>query len=78
MEYDSALHEVRVTFSFPKGVVEVHRQRPYDLDTSTPLLGESGLRVAQAYSDLERHEYVRGSERVVCVARRGHDCMAFN
>lgn len=78
MEYDPTLHEVRVTFSFPGGVVEVHRQRPYDLETLSPLLGESGLRVAEAYSDLEGHEYIPGSERVVCVARHGHDCMASN
>jgi len=78
LEYDSAAREARVTFRFARGVVEVHRQRPYDLATLQPLLSEAGLSVTEAYSDPEGHEYDAASERVLCVVRWARDCMASN
>lgn len=72
MDYDRGTREVRIVFSFADGSVEVHRQRPYDLDELSFNLAEAGLGVVECYSNPERDDVDPSIGRVLCVARKVH------
>ena len=72
MDYDRGTREVRIVFRFADGSVEVHRQRPYDLDELSSNLAEAGLGIVESYSNPERDEVVPSIGRVVCSARSVH------
>ena len=72
MDYDRGTREVRIIFRFADGSMEVHRQRPYDLDELDFDLAEAGLRIVGSYANPEQNEVVPSIGRVVCIARSAH------
>lgn len=71
-DYDREAREVRIVFRFADGSVEVHRQRPYDLDELSSNLAAAGLNIVERYSNPEQDEFVPCVGRVVCIARSMH------
>jgi len=72
MEYDRGTRDVRIRFRFSDGSVEVHRQRPYDLDELSSSLADAGLEILETYSTPEQDEVDASIGRVVCVAGNAH------
>lgn len=70
LSYDSAKREATTIFEFSDGVVEVHRQRPYDLAELKPILAEAGFSILHVYSGFDKKPYNTESERLICIAER--------
>ena len=68
--YDSMRNEATITFSFPDGTYEIHKQRPYDYDELAPLLRIAGLDVIDLFSWFHRIPYTSNTAKLFCVAER--------
>ena len=68
--YDPVKKEATITFEFPDGSKEIHRQRPYDLSDLSPVLAESGFRVIETWSWFDRRPYDGQSARLFCLAKK--------
>jgi hypothetical protein len=70
LSYDSVKREATTIFEFSDGVVEVHRQHPYDLAELEPILAEAGFKILHVYSGFDKKPYNSESERLICIAGR--------
>jgi len=70
ISYDPMCREATVAFAFSDGTVEIHKQRPYDLEELEPILADTGLRVLHAFSGFDRRPYDSKTEKLFCVAEK--------
>jgi predicted TPR repeat methyltransferase len=70
LNYDPVEKEAVTVFEFSDGTIEVHRQRPYDLEELKPILAETGLHVVRAFSGFDKRPYGPESERLICITEK--------
>ncbi len=71
--YNPTRKEAVISFQFPDGSREVHKQYPYDLTELLPVIIEAGFRVVSALDGFSNRPYSSDSARLVCVAERRID-----
>ena len=68
--YDRQVGQSTTVFRFDDGAIEVHRQRPYDIEELEPLLAQAGFRVLETYSGIAFEPNVEECDRMVVVASK--------
>ncbi len=68
LRYDRRSRLAVTTFRFGDDVVEVHRQRAYEMVDVARALRASGMAVDEAYSGWEMRDYDSLAQRVICLA----------
>lgn len=68
--YDKKNKIATTEFEFSDGTVEVHRQRPYNLNELDGLFADAGFNIINIFSGFEKEPYETESERLICIAQK--------
>jgi len=70
LHYEPEWRISRTTFRFEDGIVEIHKQRAYELSELIPLLVAAGLEVSERFGGLDLRPLHDGCDRAILVCTR--------
>lgn len=71
--YDPVENLASTIFEFPDGGVEIHYQRPWELEQVRSLLCKAGFKILKLFSDYSQTPFYPETERIITIAARFED-----